>query len=174
MTEQEKIIHAILKYLAQPNIRRENNLQEEFIEAQFYDTDKDLYNSAIIVLKLENLMTRTSANGQWQISEKGEIELNRLQEKIDAIKSSPIASELQENLDSLQIKYLKIQISQAGNRYRDKIIGFVAGAVLSIALMYLGKYITNDTDSKEQTIKVSVDMPKIVKDTIFISDTLKK
>ena len=167
MTELEKTQYKILSFLN--SSRRDINITDEILKQQFYDIDKDLYVLARLGLALGGKMGKTSANNQWQITEIGEIELNRLQTKIDAIKRDPIATEIQNDLEELQKTHLKQQIKQGNRRYLESIISFVAGAILAGGLLLLQTKLQNSKEVKEIPIKVSIATHPPIKDTIYIN-----
>lgn len=171
MTDNENIIYEILKFLNAS--RRDVNITDDILRNQFYFIDNRSYDSARAALILEKAISKTSANGQWQITEIGEIELNRLQAILDAIKRDPLASEVKETLDDLRIKFYRSQIESNKTADRKLYLGFIVGLLTTCAGAFLTYLLQKDSESTEQKVLIDIATHPPMKDTLYIIDTVK-
>ena len=86
MTKREKINYQILSFLY--SAKKDINITNEILRSQIKDVDDDIYQSQVLGLQFEKAIAKTSPNKQWQITQVGEEELNRLKEFINNDTSS--------------------------------------------------------------------------------------
>lgn len=168
MNEVEKAIYEILRFLNENHVRKDSNITDHILRYQHAKLDRGVYDDAVTTLRMKGAIAKTSPNGQWQITEIGEIELNRLQEKLDAIRKDPVASEVQDTLEELTKTHLRQQIKQGKRRRWEAVLSFVAGAILSGVLLLVQTKLQESKELKEIPIKVSVATHPPMKDTIYI------
>ncbi len=173
MTELDKTKGVILKYLNEPHVRQNSNLTEKAIRDYFYDIkDTTYYNFAFEELANNKQIDKTSSNNQWQIQPSGIEELNRLQEKIDAIKNNPLAAEIQDEAKTWELKYYKSQIT--ANDGADKkenwrlFIGFLAGLIASYGAVVIDHTLKECPKELEHKVVIDIATHPPMKDTIYV------
>jgi hypothetical protein len=147
MTESEKIQYEVLRYFNLPETKANEKVTREMINNCYSVEDKELLRKSIEGLILFKAIAKTSKYVEWQITESGLKQLERLRSEI--IKNDPIAIDINNELRELQINFYK-------NENKRMILGFIFG-IITVCIGAFATHFLQESPKSSKHNKVSND-----------------
>ena len=163
MTDIEIKQYDILRYLNQNHVRQNINLEDEALRVQFEFTDTEFKEVLNDLLLLKYVDRRD--NSCLKITERGQEKFSVWHSEF--VKNNPIASQLQDEIQTLTIENLRLQNKSMKRKIPYAITGVICGFLISFGLQFTQYSLFN----KSEKMDVNVILPKTIHDTIFIKYT---
>lgn len=163
MTDIEIKQYDILRYLNQNHVRHNTNLEVGALKEQFEFTDHD-FKEALNGLFLLKYVNRRD-NSCLKITPDGQMKFNEWHSEF--VKNNPIASQLQDEIQTLTIENLRLHNKSLKRKIPYTIISVLFGFMISFGLQFTQYRLFN----KPEKMDINVMIPKTIHDTIFIKNS---